>query len=125
MQSDVPNPAGVLGKVIEEFMEVDDESRAEDQEAGRKAIREVLAQFGLSYNVGGVILGATAALPTKSLRQMLKERDLGEVDHEFERSLASVESDPPASVAAACSILESLFKVYLEDNNIEMLSHLA
>jgi hypothetical protein len=120
MHEDVPNPAAVLGKVIEEFMEVDNALRTDDQEAGRKRIREALARYGLSYHSGGLILGAATALPTKSLTQILKARDLAEVDKEFERALANVEADPPASITAACSILESLFKVYIEDNVLEM-----
>jgi hypothetical protein len=127
MHDEVPNPAGVLGKVIEDFMEVDGPHAYsvmsvvdEKQAAGRKAIVEVLARFGLSYRTGGLILGAETALPTKSLTDVLKARDLGEVDKEFERSLAHVESDPPAAIAAACSILESLFKVYIEDNGLEL-----
>jgi Abortive infection C-terminus len=120
LHTEVPNPAAVLGKVIEEFMEVDNSYKTDEQEAGRKKIREVLARFGFSYHIGGLILGTATALPTKSLTQVLKARDLAEVDKEFERSLANVESDPPASVTAACSILESLFKVYIEDNGIEM-----
>jgi hypothetical protein len=120
LQEEVPNPAAVLGKVLEEFMEVDNSYQAEAQQTGREKIREVLGRFGLSYHVGGLILGATAALPTKSLTQVLKARDLGEVDKEFERSLTHVESDPPAAITAACSILESLFKVYIEDTGIEM-----
>jgi hypothetical protein len=119
MHEEVSNPAAVLGKVIEEFMEVDNSYKAEEQQTGREKIREVLGRFGLSYHVGGLILGA-AALPTKSLTHALKARDLGEVDKEFERSLAHVESDPPAAIAAACSILESLFKVYIEDNGLEL-----
>lgn len=120
MNEDVSDPAAVLGKVIEEFMEVDNPYQADEQQAGRKAITEVLARFGLSYRVGGLILGAATALPTKALTEVLKERDLAEVDKEFERSLANVESDPPASITAACSILESLFRVYIEDNGLEM-----
>jgi phosphoribosyl-ATP pyrophosphohydrolase len=120
LHEEVSDPAGVLGKVLEEFMEVDEAARSEDQEAGRKRIRVVLGRHSLAYHSGGIILGASAALPTKSLTKSLKDRDLGEVDKEFERSLAHVESDPPAAIAAACSILESLFKVYIEDNNLEM-----
>jgi hypothetical protein len=100
--------------------EVDNSYRTEDQEAGRKKIRAVLARYRLSYHTGGLVLGAANALPTKSLTEVLKDRDLFEVDKEFERSLAHVQSDPPASVAAACSILESLFKVYIGDNGLEM-----
>ena len=121
MHEDVLNPTAVLGKIIEEFMEVDNELRAEDQASGRAKIREVLGRFGLSYQPGGYILGATAALPTKTLPEILKARNLGEVDKEFERATANVEADPPAAITAACAILESLFKAYIEDNpEIEM-----
>lgn len=120
MHEDVPNPTAVLGKAIEEFMEVDNGSRTDEQEGGRQKIRDVLTRYGLSYREGGLILGAATALSTKSLHQILKERDLAEVDKEFERSLANVESDPPASITAACSILESLFKIYIQDNRLEM-----
>jgi hypothetical protein len=120
MHTDVPDPAAVLGKVLEEFMEVESSFKPEDQDAGRQKIVEVLARFGLSYRAGGLILGATTALPTKSLKQVLKDRDLSTVDKEFERALAYVEKDPPAAITAACSILESLFKLYIEETRIEM-----
>jgi hypothetical protein len=120
LHDDVPDPALVLGKVLEKFMEVDGVVVTEAQTTGRKRIREILAKNGLAYHSGGIIVGAAAALPTKSLRETLKARDLSEVDKEFERAQTHVESDPPAAIAAACSILESLFKVYIEDNNLEM-----
>jgi hypothetical protein len=50
------------------------------------------------------------------LQEILKERDLAGVDDEFRRSLAHVESDPPAAITAACAILEALFKIYIEDH---------
>jgi hypothetical protein len=114
MHTEVSDPTAVLGKVLEEFMEVD-RSYDDRQEAGRKRITDTLARFGLSYHQGGLILGASTALPTKSLTQVLKDRDLTAVDKEFERALANIESDPPTAITAACSILESLFKVYIED----------
>ncbi len=120
MHEDVPDPAAVLGKALEEFMEVDASYNSETQEVGRQSIREVLGRYGLSYHVGGHIIGAEIALSTKSLTQLLKERNLAAVDKEFERALANVEADPPAAITAACSILESLFKLYIADNGIEM-----
>ena len=68
MHGDVDDPAAVLGKVLKEFMEVD-RSYDDRQETGRKRITEALARFGLSYHRGGLILGAAAALPTKSLTE--------------------------------------------------------
>jgi hypothetical protein len=119
MHNDVADPAAVLGKVLEEFMEVDSTYGGSHADAQKK-ITDVLGRFGLSYHTGGLILGAASALPTKSLKQVLQARDLAGVDKEFERALANVEKDPPAAITAACSILESLFKVYIEDNVIEM-----
>ena len=40
LHEEVTDPAAVLGKVIEEFMEVDNTYRTEEQEAGRKKIRD-------------------------------------------------------------------------------------
>jgi hypothetical protein len=120
LHTEVADPAAVLGKFIEEFMEVDGSAEFNDKAPGRQKIRDALARHGLSYQPGGLILGAAAALPTKSLHQVLRERDLVEVDKEFVRSLAHVESDPPAAITAASSILESLFKIYIEDNGLDM-----
>ena len=120
MHTEVAAPAIVLGKVLEEFMEVERYYKQEEQETGRKRINDILARYGLSYHQGGLVLGVADALPTKSLKKVLKDRDFAGVDKEFERALANVERDPPAAITAACSILESLFKVYIEDNSITM-----
>lgn len=117
MHTDVADPTAVLGKVLEQFMEVDHPGKDEEQQTGRRKVTDILMRFGLSYHQGGLILGAMNALPTKSLRQVLKDRDLAGVDKEFERAMANVETDPPAAITAACSILESLFKVYIEDTD--------
>lgn len=51
---------------------------------------------------------------------MLRARDLGGMNKEFERALDSVGSDPAAAVTAACVILEALCKVYLEDEGLSL-----
>jgi Abortive infection C-terminus len=101
-------------------MEVDRDFDIEHQIAGHSKINDVLARFGLSYHTGGIILGAASSLPTKSLRQILVDRYLAGLEKEFDRAMANVETDPPAAATAACSMLESLFKVYIEDNGLEM-----
>jgi hypothetical protein len=115
----------VLGRVLENFMELervpspwDPSPPAEDP--GKKRARDVLARYGLSYQQGGVILGAGSSPASKTLHEVLKARDLAGVEKEFQRALATVESDPPAGVTAACSLLESLFKVYIEDNGLTL-----
>ena len=120
LHNEVRDPLAALGKLIEELMEVDRSDRLEAQIEGRRRINEVLARFNLAYRPGGIVAGASAALPTISLKQILRDRDLAAVGKEFERALQNVVSDPPAAITAACSILESLFRVYIEDNRLDL-----
>lgn len=57
---------------------------------------------------------------SRSLQELLRSKDLPGVQREFQRALATVETDPPAGVTAACSLLEALFKVYIEDERQEL-----
>ena len=120
MHIDVSDPVAILGKILEEFMEVDDAASQEEQRAGRKRIHAVLEQSRFSYHRGGLVVRADTSLSTMSLNQVLKDRDLAGVDKEFKRALTNVENDPPAAITAACSILESLFKIYIEDTGAGM-----
>ena len=119
LHQEVNDPIGVLGRLIEEFMDKD-VGRYANQQGGRSKIRTVLGRFGLSYHKGGVILGAEGAIPTRSLQQLLQDRDLAALGQEFQRCMENVETDPPAAITAACAILESLCKLYIEDNDLEM-----
>jgi len=117
------DPFSVLGAVIEEFMEVEapeGSSNQEELKSGRTRISRILSKYGLSYHIGGQILGASSIASTRGLREILESRDLDAINDEFERALATVESDPPAAVTAACSLVESLCKVYIDD---EVLNH--
>lgn len=119
LHTEVDNPLTVLGKLIEEFMEVDVE-RYTTQDVDRQSISQVLAKFGLSYRQGGIIFGQGSASPTRSLQLQLRDRNIPAIDDEFARCLENVDSDPRAAVTAASSILESLFKVYIEDNGLDL-----
>ena len=116
---------GVLGKVVENFMELERNPSPWDpsppgEDPGKKRVRDILARYGLSYAPGGLILGAGSSPASKSLQELLRAKDLPGVEKEFQRALATVETDPPAGVTAACSLLEALFKVYIEDEGLEL-----
>lgn len=108
----------VLGKLLEDFMErevefsLDSDKRQED----RDRITKELSKRRLCYYQGGYIRKAGTSGVTKSLEQILKDKDLSAVDKEFERAINSIESDPPASITAACAIIESLCKVYIDEH---------
>jgi Abortive infection C-terminus len=113
----------VLGRVLENFMELRQapapwDEAPQKEHPGQRRICEILSRYGFSYQTGGMIFGSGTGPATKSLNDLLRAKDLPGVEKEFQRALSSVESDPPAGVTAACSLLESLFKVYLEDNGL-------
>lgn len=111
----------VLGKVLEDFMEMEDaDNHDEIRVKKRERVEEILAKHGLSYHQGGQIIGAGTGLPSRSLKEILASRDLSAIEVEFKRAIDNVETDPAAGITAACSMIESLCKVYIEDEGLQM-----
>jgi Abortive infection C-terminus len=115
-------PLAVLGKIIETYMEETldplgawDSSKLED----RERILKTLHECGLQYVKGGMVTGALGA-PSRTLEAFIKERDTASIDHEFNRALENVESNPREAVSAASNILESICKVYIAEEGLEM-----
>jgi len=115
----------IVGRIIERYMEEDDNFSSgrfwnnELQDKERKAriakIKDALERAGLSYSPGG-ILSKGEGLATKTLSELIKSRNIGAIDFEFARALKNIESSPREAVSAACNILESVFKVYIEEH---------
>jgi hypothetical protein len=126
------DPLAVLGKVIEGYMEDPEmapdhkfndwmpasESRKRQRELVRK-LEQVLGRAGLRYMPGGHIT-TPAQAPSKKLSELIRGRDVPAIHREFDRAMETVESKPRDAVSAASNILESIFKVYIEDNNLAM-----
>src|ERR1700730_4447469 len=81
---------------------------------GRERIRAALAKEGLSYSRGGHIHGAALSGPSRSLAERIKAGGIPAIEIEYERAYKTIECDPGAAVTAACAILESVCKCYLE-----------
>jgi hypothetical protein len=115
------DPFAVLGAVIERYMdEPPTYFDRETKEPGQKRIHEILGKFGLSYAAGGRIIGGSVSVSVRSLSDVLAARDLGALEKEVERALSNVVTDPAAGVTAACSMIESLCKTYIEDEGLEL-----
>jgi hypothetical protein len=71
------------------------------------------------YIKGGRINGALTA-PTKSLENFINDLDIPAIDQEFTRALTHVDSSPREAVSAASNILESICRVYIEENQLNM-----
>jgi len=117
-----PDPLATLGKVITEFMEVNSSGYASETalDPEREKVNKILGEYGLSYLKGGYIrtIGETAV--SKTLHDIIKARDLAGLQTEFDRIYEHIESDPASAVTASCALLESLFKTYIEENELEM-----
>lgn len=126
------DPLAVLGRILEHYLEAPEvasgyvytgwgdepELSVKKREIVRK-IEASLAKCGLRYLIGGYVNDGGLA-PSKTLRELIHEHEIPAIHREFERALESVESKPRDAVSAAANILESVFKVYIEDNNLTM-----
>ncbi len=111
-------PLEILGYVLGDLLDSRTATDADELHPGfvkdRDQILRVLRKNDLSYRAGGKLFGQGLAGPSRSLAEDIKARGIDAIDQEFERAYATVESDPPAAVTAACAIVESVCKTYLE-----------
>lgn len=119
------DPLAVLGRVIEELMDRDiipdpfgsdplTESTLLEQ--WRTSLRSALAKHGLHYITGGSIVTAGVAAPTDEVKNFMRDRSLASLDDSFHRIVRNVNDDPPAALDAACSLVESFCKHYIEEH---------
>lgn len=90
-----------------------------DLDPERVKVNKVLSEHGLSYMKGGYIALIGSTDVSRTLQDIINARDLPGLQTEFDRSLDNVESDPASAVTASCALLESLFKNYIEKENLE------
>lgn len=115
-------PLVVFGKVIEELMEVDGAGYASgtDLTPERNKINQILRANGLIYIKGGIIRNARKTSVAQAFEEVIRRRDLTSLHDEFDRIFDNLDSDPAAAVTASCSLLESLFKHYIEEKRLTM-----
>ena len=114
------DPLGILGRLVEGYMEYDElDPYADRKRIAKEKIEAVLSRCELQYVRGGRVIGSVGT-PSLSLKDIIRARDLASIHEEFDRSLRNVESNPREAISAACNILESVCKVYIEDEGLEM-----
>ena len=106
----------VRGCRLEDFMERP--TLMSDWLTQRERVRRSLITYGLSYDQGGRIVGSSTGVPSRSVEAMIRERHLPGLEIEFTRALRSVGTDPAAAITAACSIVESLCRIYIEAHGL-------
>lgn len=85
----------------------------------RNYIKRALKEYGLTYMPGGRIIQTGGSLPSKTLEQMLRERDFPSVEKEFQRAMDNAATDPATAITAACATIEALCKAYIHDHGLE------
>lgn len=117
------DPLLILGKLIECYMELPDECYRYGEKTPIQKFKDklisVLERCNLQYVSGGHISDARST-PSKSLQELIKGRDIPAIEIEFNRALANINTDAREAVSAACNILESLFKIYITDQGLDM-----
>jgi len=90
----------LLGKVLEEFMEVDSAGYGvqADLSADRERVTDKLAEYGLAYVRGGHVVRANFGAVSRGLEQIIRDHDLAGIQAEFDRISNNIESDPPAQL---------------------------
>jgi hypothetical protein len=116
------NPMEIAGRIIENCMDesLDPENVYDaDKLKDRERLSKVLAQAKVQYVAGGKLIGSLGA-PSKALEDYMKDRDAANVELEFNRALSNVDANPREAVSAASNILESIFKIYIEEEGLEI-----
>jgi hypothetical protein len=118
----VADPLAIIGRLIEGYLEapLEEENSWDEFKIKRNnRILKALAQSDLQYIKGGKLVGSLAA-PSQTLQEIIRGRDLTAINHEFDRAYENVEKEPREAVSAACNILESVCKTYIEDEKLDM-----
>jgi hypothetical protein len=121
-------PLKVLGDILGEYLDTPHlygDDAPDEWTARRTRVRDALAKEGLIYQRGGRIFGRTLGEPSRTLEEEIRRRNVPAIEQEFRRAYENVERDPPAAVTAACAILESICKTYLEESNLPVPSKLS
>ena len=120
------NPLQVLGRIIEGYMEEPPPNGVIFGDLSPTAftpeqdkLNKALARYELKYMRGGHIVTSLGA-PTRTLEEFIRDRDIPSIEHEFHRAMENVESNPREAVSAASNILESLCKVYITEEQLDM-----
>jgi hypothetical protein len=73
----------------------------------------------------GIVSQKEIPISSKLLEKMFKTKNIPAINKEFKRALDGIEKDPQASLTAACAIIESFCKVYIEENQLELPKNLT
>ena len=123
------DPLSILGKLIEGYMESEESyptpspfsflADNKNEPTFKENVNKMLAKYGFSYMTGGFIASG-GSKPSLSLQEAIVGRNMPAIEMEFNRALEHIQKEPKESVSAACNILESVCKIYITDEGLQM-----
>ncbi len=116
----VQQPLEVLGMILEGYLDDEIDVSEPWKEAQIKKIsklKRVLERCDLRYIRGGKFVGSFSS-PVISLEEQIRKRDVESLNTEFNRAIENIEANPRDALSAACNILESVFKIYIEEEGL-------
>jgi Abortive infection C-terminus len=125
------NVLEVLGYLLEGYMEVEPTLSDVDffsdkepsllpwQQERIDVINKALARANLQYSSRSKVIRASGSA-SRSLKDIIPQLDYISIDQEFNRALKNIEVSPRDAVSAACNILESIFKTYIEEEGLTL-----
>jgi hypothetical protein len=124
-EDDSIDAISVLGIIIQKYMDSPPNSYSRagagsTVEKGQKRITEALSKNQLVYRLNGYITKSGSTPISKTLEDYLKSGDYSSIEKEFLRAVENIQTDPHASVTAACAIIESALKCYIEKFDLSM-----
>lgn len=106
------HPLVVVGDLLGQLFETERLAATD-----RESLERVLARLSLEYQPVGKLVrtGRAGMAPaSRTLADLIAGREWEGVEAEFARALSKVENEPAEAASAACNIVESLLKTYLE-----------
>lgn len=80
-------------------------------------LKRTFERCNLKYLRGGKFVGSFSS-PVISLEEQIRKRDIESLNTEFNRAIENIEANPREALSAACNILESVFKIYIEEEGL-------
>lgn len=122
-------PLSILGMIIEKYIELPVDSgylwgkekeESEKKKVFKNELESSLKNQNLRYIQGGKIIQSDISYASLELNELIKKRDEKSIDIEFRRALDNVNLKPLEAISASCNILEAIFKIYIEEEKLEM-----